>query len=205
MHFPASVANKRLTAELTLLDATLTKTRGMEVLWFQTLLVTLRRPSRTEQLLDFRLRKALFPRRLEFVAGDPGRQGWQPRCLRSEYEAESGDDGVSGKVHVRAVFVARLVIAVRGEILGLLIAPFRRMARILDSFIDRKRRHAHAGQAEMVRTVIVSRLRPRVRTDCQAKILRGRLYYGIKCRPFRAADFHFFRRSQRRHIVEIQI
>src|SRR5882762_6979881 len=128
-------------------------------------------------------RLALLPRGLEFVARDPACQRWQPRCLHSEYEAKSSDDGVAGKIHVRAVFVARLVVTVRGEILGLFIAPFRQMARILDSFIDRKRRHAHTRKAEVIGTVIVSSLRPRIGPDRQMKILRGRLHDWIKRRP----------------------
>src|SRR5258707_15742250 len=103
-------------------------------------------------------RLALLPRGLELVARDPACQRWQPCCLHSEHEAKSGDDGVAGKIHVRAVLVARLVIAMRGEIFGMFIAPFRRMARILDSFVDRKRRHPHARQTEMIGTVIMSRL-----------------------------------------------
>src|SRR3989454_11988237 len=119
-----------------------------------------------------RLLQAPLSRRLEFVARHPASESGQPRRFRSKHEAESGDDGVAGKIHVRAVLVARLVIAMRGEILRLFITPLRRMARVLDSFIDRKRRHAHARQAEVIRTVIVSGLRPRIGTDRQVKILR---------------------------------
>src|SRR2546425_12547973 len=125
--------------------------------------------------LSVRLLQALLSRRLEFVAKHPAGKSGQPRRFRSKHKPESGDDCVAGKIHLRAVLVARLVITVRGEILGLFIAPLRRMARVLDSFIDRKRRHAHVGQAEVIRTVIVSGLRPRVGTDRQVKILRGRL------------------------------
>src|SRR5260370_1442105 len=67
-------------------------------------------------------RLALLPRGLEFVAGNPAYQCWQPRCLHSEHEAKSGDHGIPGKIHVWAVFVARLMIAVRGEILGLFVS-----------------------------------------------------------------------------------
>src|SRR5437879_3812720 len=100
--------------------------------------------------MDATLLNALFSCRLEFVARNPA-QSWQPRGLRSEHEGESGNYGIAGKIHVRAVLIGRLVIAVRREILSLFIAPFRRMAGELDSFIDRKRRHAHARQAEMIR------------------------------------------------------
>src|SRR5260370_10197105 len=100
----------------------------------------------------------LSSRGLEFVAGDPSRHPGQPCRLRSQHEAEPGDHRIAGKIHVWTVLVARLVIAVLGEIFRLLLAPLRRMARVLDSFIDRKRRHSHARQAEMIRTIIVSGL-----------------------------------------------
>src|SRR5882762_11548264 len=122
-------------------------------------------------------RLALLARRLKFIAGNPARERRQPRRLRSEHEAESGDHRVAGKIHVRAVLVAWLVITMLGKIFGLLYAPFCWVARVLDPFIDRKRRHAHARQAEMIRTVIMPSLRPRIGTDRQMKILRGRLHH----------------------------
>src|SRR6267154_6164210 len=140
---------------------------------------------------SWRARLTLLSCSLEFVAGDPACQCWQPCRFRPEHESESGDHSVARKIHIRTVLVARLVVTVRVEIFGLFIAPFRRMAGILDSFIDRKRRHAHTRQAEMIRTVIVSRLRPRIRTDRQMKILRCRLHHGIKRRTLRAADLYF--------------
>jgi len=39
-----------------------------------------------------------------------------------QHEAEPGDDRVAGKIHVWTVLVARLVIAVLGEIFCLLLA-----------------------------------------------------------------------------------
>src|SRR6266704_4214188 len=117
------------------------------------------RASRTGTSLGVRLSNTPLSRRLELVAGNPARQRGQPCCLRSEHKREPGDDRIAGKIHVWAVLVTRLVITVLGEILGLLVAPLRRMARVLDPFIDRKRGHAHARQAEMVRTVIMPGLR----------------------------------------------
>src|SRR5260370_15899256 len=122
-----------------------------------------------ERFMDASLLNALFSCCLEFVAGEPARQRRQPCRLRSEHERESGDDRVARKIHVRAVLVARLVIAVRRVILGLFLAPLRVMARVLHPLIDRKRRHPHARQTEMIRTVIMSSLRPRIGTDRQMK------------------------------------
>src|SRR5260370_42112315 len=101
--------------------------------------------------------------------------------------------------------MVRLVLAVLGEIRGLILTPLRWMARELDPFIDRKRRHAHTRQAEMVRTVIVSGFGPRVWPDRQMKIPRRRLHHRIKRRPLRATHFHFFRSPQWRDIVEIPV
>src|SRR5882762_349825 len=176
-------------------DATLTENTGVgEGLWLT------RQTKRNRSLLE-----ALLPRGLKFIAGEPARQRRLPGRFRSEYEPESGNDRVTRKIHVRAVFVARLMVEVFDEIPGLVFAPLRVMARKLDAFIDRKRRHAHPRQTELIRTVVMSRLRARIRPDGQMKI-RGRgLYQRIERRPLRAADFHLFRRAQRRHIIKIQI
>src|SRR6267378_5527725 len=95
-------------------------------------------------------RLALLARRLKFIAGNPARQRWQPRGLRAQHEAESGNHRVARKIHVRAVLITRLVITMLGKIFGLLYAPFCWVARVLDPFIDRKGGHAHARQAEMI-------------------------------------------------------
>src|SRR6266704_3932867 len=152
--------------------------------------------SRAGASLGVSLLNTPLSRRLELVAGNPPRQRGQPCGLRSKHKRESGDHRVPGKIHVRAVLVTRLMITVLGEILGLLLAPFRRMARVLDPFIDRKRGHAHARQAEMVRTVVMPGLRAGIGTNCQMKVPRRCLHHGIKRRSFRAADFHLFRRPQ---------
>src|SRR5258705_2285508 len=145
---------------------------------------------------SWRARLTLLSCSLEFVAGDPAWQCWQPCRFRPEHESESGDHGVARKIHIRTVLVARLVVTVHGKIFGLLIAPLCVVARKFDSFVDRKGRYTHARQTEMIRTVVMSGLRPRIGPDRQVKILRGRLHHGIKRRPFRTADFHFFGRSQ---------
>src|SRR5437016_1359993 len=127
-----------------------------------------------------RLLHALLSSCRKFIAGKPTGQRELPRRLRPEHEAKSCDNCIACKIHVRAVFVVRLVIAVLREILGLLLAPRRGMADVFDPFIDRKRRHAHARQAEMIRTVIMSGLRAGIATDRQMKVPRGRLHQGIE-------------------------
>src|SRR6266849_139205 len=160
---------------------------------------------RIERILDASLLHALFSCRLKFIAGNPPCQRRLPCRLRSEHEREPGDDRIAGKIHVRTVLVARLVITVLGKIFCLLLAPLRGVSRVLDAFIDRKRRHAHARQAEMIGTVVMAGLRARIGPDRKAKVPRRRLHHRIKRRPLRAADFHFFRRPNWRHIVKIQI
>src|SRR5713226_9089899 len=118
---------------------------------------------RIERILDASLLHALFSCRLKFIAGYPSGECRQPCRLRSKHEREPGDNRVPCKVHVRAVLVARPVITVLGEILRLLLAPFSSMARVLDAFVDRKRRHPHARQAEMIGTVVMAGLRARIR------------------------------------------
>src|SRR5260370_16854036 len=91
---------------------------------------------RVERFMDASLLNGLFSCCLEFVAGEPACQRWQPCRLRSEHERESGDDRVAGKIHVWAVLVARLVIAVRRVILALFLAPFRPTPPLLHSLIS---------------------------------------------------------------------
>src|SRR2546423_6253788 len=90
------------------------------------------------EFLDFNLLNALLSGCLKFIAGKPTGQRGLPRRLRPKPEAKSRDNRIAGKIHVRAVFVARLVIAVLRKILGLLLAPLRGMAGVFDPFVDRK-------------------------------------------------------------------
>ncbi len=61
-------------------------------------------------IMEFNLLIALFSGCLKFIAGKPTRQSGLPRRLRSEYKPKSCDNGVTRKIQVRAVFVARLLI-----------------------------------------------------------------------------------------------
>src|SRR5260370_2011972 len=96
---------------------------------------------RIERILDASLLHALFSCGLKFIAGYPSGECRQPCRLRSEHEREPGDDRIAGKIHVRTVLVARLVITVPGEILPFLLPPFTRLTPVLAASPDRHRRH----------------------------------------------------------------
>ena len=84
------------------------------------------------------------------------------------------------KSDVGMILIAGLVIVLLGVFIGLLHSPGRIVPLVLDAFIDRKRGNAHAGQAEMIGAIIVSRLGMRIGTNRQAKFLGQRLHRGIK-------------------------
>ena len=76
------------------------------------------------------------------------------------------------------ILIAGLVIVLFGELAGLLHAPRSVMALVLNAFTDGKRGDAHAGQAEMIGTIIVSRLGARIGTNRQAEFMPPPPYRG---------------------------
>ena len=103
------------------------------------------------------------------------------------------------------VFVARLVIVLLDVVALLGKAPGFGVSLELHAFADREGRDADAGQTEMVGAVEVSGLGARIGTDRQPEFLRGGLHRRIEVGALRAGDLHFFGRSQRLHVVVIQI
>ena len=67
--------------------------------------------------------------------------------------------------------IRRLVIAIVHIILGLRLAPRQIVAFELQAFADRERRNPNARQTEMIRPVVMSRLRVRVGLNRQIKFL----------------------------------
>src|SRR5262249_17438809 len=109
-------------------------------------------------------RLAGFARWLKLVARVPADGAWLRSRLPSQREAEAGHLGVAGEVHLRAVFVGRLVIAMGGVVFGLLVAPLPGTPLKLPSFVDREGRYTHPCQAEMIGTVVVASLREGIGT-----------------------------------------
>src|SRR5712672_2670546 len=93
---------------------------------------------------------ALLARGFKFVAGLPASH-FRLRCrFGSERETEARHLGQAGKIHLRAILIARLMIMMIDIILRLRFAPGSIMAFEFQPFVDGERRNAHAGQAEMI-------------------------------------------------------
>src|SRR5712691_4158567 len=112
---------------------------------------------------------ALLARRFKLVAGLPALQFRGHGRLLAKQESKSRHLRESGEIHLRTIFIARLVIAMIDVIFRLRLAPRGVVALILQSFADGKRRNAHARQAEMIRAVVMSRFRMGVRPNREAK------------------------------------
>ena len=121
-------------------------------------------------------RKRTLLGRLLFRLTRPSRRRklipWQPlhRTLRrqhppSQIHPEPCQLRVPREVHLRGVIVCEVVVAMLVIVLLLRHAPRRVMALELRSRLNRKRRYSHARQAEVIRPVVASRLRPRIRNN----------------------------------------
>src|SRR5882762_2308671 len=146
---------------------------------------------------------ALLARRFKFVAGPP-RGHFRLRCgFCSERESKARHLGQAGKIHIRAILITRLMIVMIDIVLRLRFAPGSVVALEFQTFVDGERRNADAGQAEMIRTVVMSRLRPRVGADRETKFVCGALHHGIKSGALGPAHFRFFRITDGRKAVVI--
>src|SRR5260370_30971496 len=130
----------------------------------------------TSLLRCFLLMLALFPRWLEFVAGLPAGNLGERRSALAERKPELRHLRQPREIPFRTVFVAWLMIMMIHIIIRLRLAPRGIVALEFDSFADRKRGNPHARQAEMVRAIVVPRLRTRIRTNLQTEFL-GRLHH----------------------------
>src|SRR5579884_375360 len=80
----------------------------------------------------------LLARGFKFISRLPCNQSGLARGFPSQGETEAGHAGIAGEIHLRPVFVARLMVAMLVVVLRLLLAPFAGMAGKLDSLIDGK-------------------------------------------------------------------
>src|SRR5208337_2088180 len=109
------------------------------------------------------------------------------------------------KVPILAEDIGRLVVMVVHIILGLRFAPSEVVSFEFPSLSDRKRRNAHARQAEMIGAVVMPRLGMRVRTNRQSKFPSDFLDGRIKRRALGTADFDLFGNPKGRKRVVVQI
>src|ERR1700739_2388285 len=117
---------------------------------------------------------------LEFISRQPQRLGRSPGCLLTQDKAKLRHQRVPAKIHVWLVFIGWLMITMVHKIFCLRLAPSGVVALILHPLIDRKRRNAHPSEAEMIRTIVVSSFRPRVRPNCQIKLLCRLFHHRIE-------------------------
>src|ERR1700693_2924424 len=110
-------------------------------------------------------RRAFFTRRFEFVAGLPALQRRRHSRLLAEQKTEARRFREPGKVHLRAVFIAGLMVAMIDIILRLRFAPRGVVALEFQSFADGKRRNADARQTEMIGAVVMPSLGARIRPN----------------------------------------
>src|SRR5580692_7283617 len=79
---------------------------------------------------------------LELIARHESHDLIRVERLRTEREAELGERGVRGEIHIRCVLIARLMVALGGVFIALRLAPLRRMAGELERRVDGERGHA---------------------------------------------------------------
>src|SRR5664279_6358459 len=101
-------------------------------------------------------------RSFEFIALLPVDGARLGGSLPAERETEARHGGVGGVVHAGMILVARLVVVMGGVIGVLFKAPGFIVPFELHPLIDRKRRNAHAREAEMIGAVIMSGVGARV-------------------------------------------
>ena len=96
------------------------------------------------------------------------------RSVLAQQEPKRRHLGKSRKIHLRAVFVARLMIAMLDVIFGLGLAPGFVVSFEFQPFVDRERRNAHARQTEMIGAVIMPSFRMRIGPNRQAELFAKR-------------------------------
>src|SRR3984885_15618136 len=128
----------------------------------------------------------VFTGSLEFVAFLPANHFGESSSFPSERKPEAGHRRIPREIHLRVIFVARLVIVFFVEFLVLRRAPGLVVSFELDSFVDGERGNANACQAEVIRTIVVSSVGARIRANVQAKLFGGSFSPGIKCGTLRA-------------------
>ena len=131
--------------------------------------------------------------RLELISLFPANCFRLARRLPPGGEAEPRHCGIASEIHVRMIFVAWLVVVLGGVFVRLLQAPRLVMPLVLHPFINRERRNSHTRQAEVIGTVVVSGLRPRVGTNGQPEFLRQGLDGRIERGALGARDLYFLR------------
>src|SRR5207245_6475290 len=80
-------------------------------------------------------RPTLQPRRFKFVALLPADELWHAGRFPSQSEAEARHRSVTGEIHIRVIFITRLMVVLGCVFVRLLDAPSRVVALVLHSFV----------------------------------------------------------------------
>ena len=106
--------------------------------------------------------RAFHSRRLKLITLLPSHQLGLRGSLPSQSKSESCHHRVAGKIHARMIFIAGLMVVLRGVLFRLLHTPGSVVSLILYAFIDRERGNTHARQTEMIGAIVMSRLGARI-------------------------------------------
>src|SRR5580692_1551274 len=129
---------------------------------------------------------ALDSRRFEFIALLPSYELGEACRFPAEREAESRHRAIADKIHLRMVFITRLVITLLGVLFVLRQTPGFVVPFELHAFVDRECGNADAGQTEMIGAVKMSCFGAGVRTNGQPELFSHRLHPRIEGRALRA-------------------
>ena len=99
--------------------------------------------------LRLSLAAALLPCHFKFISRLPALLGLCRGCQPAQIEAELRHPRIAAEIHVGPVFIARLMVALRGELLHLLLAPGRIMSGEQRPLPDGKCRNAIARKGEV--------------------------------------------------------
>src|SRR5258708_23004607 len=152
----------------------------------------------------FTIRSSLLtlqPRRLELIARLPSNWLGQTGRLPSQRESKPRHRRIGDEIHPGIILIARLVIVLLRVFAILRQPPGLLMALELHAFIDREPSAPDPCHTEMIGAIIVSRLRPRIRTHRQPEFFRRRHNHRVKRSPLRPRNLHLLRRSQRLHAI----
>ena len=135
--------------------------------------------------------EGFFAGGFEFVAGMPGDGGGGGEGLPAEFEAEAGEFGVGGEVHVRRVVVGEVVVTVGDVVVLFGEAPGGVVAFVERACADGEGGHSGAGHGEVVGAVVVAGFGVGVGDDGEVEAVGGGLDGGIEAGALGAGDGGF--------------
>src|SRR5258707_3579712 len=147
----------------------------------------------------FTIRSSLLtlqPRRLDLIDRLPSTWLGQTGRLPSQRESKPRHRRIGDEIHPGIILIARLVIVLLRVFAILRQPPGLVMALELHAFIDRERWDPDPCQTEVIGAIIVSRLRPRLRTNRQPVFIRRLHSHPVKRSRLGPRHLHLLRSTQ---------